>query len=211
MLILAVIARPMLLFSASANPGVSHWLDVAWVGVLLSAIAPTVMYVYARYSLGGALSAVRIVPSMFVVGMGLCLNNAIAVARGLTQKGGEFVRTPKSGSSARNTRRSVDRPVQDKLWIMEIALGIYATVSFVILGSQSAFSLFLLLYAAGFLIIGWCSRPESLRQLDRSANSPEFGRELVRASRKKASVSAPIIVGEKPRLTCTANSDARSE
>lgn len=211
MLILAVIARPMLIFSAAADPAISYWLGVAWVGVLLSAVAPTVTYVYARYSLGGGLSALRIVPSMFVVGMGLCLNNAIAVVRGLTLRGGEFVRTPKSGSNARVKRTSLDRPVQDNLWIMELVLGIYASVSFIIIGSSSALSIFLLLYAAGFLIIGWRSRPESFRQRVQASKSPEFGRELLHSSRSQATVSASISVNEEPGLAFTPNPDPRLE
>ena len=67
---------------------------------------------------------------MFVVGMGLCLNNALAVFRGLVLKGGEFVRTPKSGSDQRQRRISSDRPIKDSLWLIELILGAYMLVSF---------------------------------------------------------------------------------
>ena len=47
------------------------------------------------------------------------------------------------------------------MWLAEIVLGIYSGVSFVIYVNQShrAFSLFLLLYAVGFCVVGWMSRP----------------------------------------------------
>ena len=36
---------------------------------------------------------------LMVLGLGLCVNNGVAVLTGLVQHGGEFVRTPKSGST----------------------------------------------------------------------------------------------------------------
>ncbi len=167
MLILALIARPMLLLMAHGHPMFTTWLTVAWCGVLLSAIAPSVEYIYARHALDGSFSAIRIIPSMFVVGMGLCLNNAIAVVRGLIQEGGEFVRTPKSGSDAKTRRVSSDHPVRDHLWAIELLLGVYMSVSFAvyIAADHGAFSIFLLLYAVGFLVMGWCSRPVGLRRV----------------------------------------------
>jgi len=161
MLVLALIARPMLMVLAEQNDLVRGWFWMVWIGILFSAVAPSVTYCYARYSLGGGWSGLRTIPVMLVLGMGLCVNNAAAVLRGLVLKGGEFVRTPKSGSETTCRRASTYRPLQDSLWIIELILGIYCLTSFVVYVSHFrwAFSIFLLLYAVGFLVIGWHSRP----------------------------------------------------
>ncbi len=162
MLLLALVARPMLLVFADGRIFSSDWFWWAWAVILRSAVAPSVTYAYARYSLGGGFSGVKIIPYMFVVGCGLCLNNAIAVVRGLYLRGGEFVRTPKSGSTDATSRASSYQVVRSQVWLVELALGVYSGVSFIVCfwGDHRAFSFFLLIYAVGFLVIGWRSRPQ---------------------------------------------------
>jgi len=161
MLVLALIARPMLIVFAGDRIFASNWIWFAWAVILASAFAPSLVYAYARYSLGGKFSGLRIIPYMFVVGCGLCLSNAIAVVRGVFSHGGEFVRTPKSGSTGAVTRPSSYRLMNDHLWIVELALGVYSGLSFIVYfrDYHRAFSFFLLVYAIGFLVIGWLSRP----------------------------------------------------
>ena len=162
MLLLALVARPMLLVFADGRIFSSDWFWLAWAVILVSAIAPSVTYAYARYSLGGGFSGVKIIPYMFVVGCGLCLNNAVAVVRGLYLRGGEFVRTPKSGSTDATSRASSYQVVRSQMWLVELALGVYSGVSFIVYFTDyhRAFSFFLLIYAVGFLVIGWQSRPQ---------------------------------------------------
>ncbi len=164
MLILALVARPMLLIFADERL-FSGWAWIAWGIILLSAFAPSFVYAYARYSLDGRWGGLRTIPSMLVLGCGLCLNNAIAVLRGLRLRGGEFVRTPKSGSAGFEKKRSSYVTSASALWFGELGLGVYAAFSFVLCFTQyhRAFSFFLLLYAIGFLVIGWLSRPRRQR------------------------------------------------
>ena len=178
MLLLALVARPMLLVFADGRIFSSNWFWLAWAVILFSAVAPSVTYAYARYSLGGRFSGVKIIPYMFVVGCGLCLNNAIAVARGLYLRGGEFVRTPKSGSTDTTARASSYHVVRSQMWLVELALGVYSGVSFVVYFTDShrAFSFFLLIYAVSFLVIGWRSRPQRLPTL--VMRGEELGRML---------------------------------
>ena len=89
------------------------------------------------------------------------LNNALAVFRGLHLRGGEFVRTPKSGSTREQKARSryivgARADVDSK-----IALGIYSLWTFerYIASERYFFSVFLFLYGMGFLWMGWLSRP----------------------------------------------------
>ncbi|MFQ5490159.1 MAG: glycosyltransferase [Phycisphaerae bacterium] len=173
MLVLAVVARPMLLMMATNDPALGQWLWIVWIGILFSAVAPSITYGYARYSLGGGFTGIRTIPAMLVVGMGLCVNNALAVIRGLYLKGGEFVRTPKSGSlGVHKKQQSSYRPLQDNLWLIEMLLAVYSMSSFVyyVTHLRWAFSIFLLLYAVGFGVIGWHSRPAALR--GRAASAP---------------------------------------
>ncbi len=161
MLLLALVARPMLLVVSDGRVFNSQWFWLAWGFIMLSACAPSSVYAYARYSLSGRWSGLRTIPYMLVLGCGLCLNNSIAVIRGLRQRGGEFVRTPKSGSAGRGVKRSSYNVTQDNMWLMELALGAYSLVSFVVYfrDSHRTFSFFLLIYAIGFCVTGWSSRP----------------------------------------------------
>ncbi|UCC31572.1 MAG: glycosyltransferase [Phycisphaerales bacterium] len=170
MLILALVARPMLLvFSEGRIFG--EWFWLAWTVILLSAFAPSTVYAYARHTLGGGWSGLRTIPSMLVLGCGICVNNSLAVVRGLSLRGGEFVRTPKSGSMGGDARASSYRVMQNKMWLVEILLGVYSLFSFIVYFRQyhRLFSFFLFLYAIGFCLIGWASRPRRSRPAPKSA------------------------------------------
>ncbi|MFQ5590551.1 MAG: glycosyltransferase [Phycisphaerae bacterium] len=166
MLVLALVARPMLLVFDDGGVFSQRWFYLAWCVILLSAFAPSLTYAYARFSLDGSLSALRTIPAMLVLGCGLCINNSLAVFRGLVTTGGEFVRTPKSGSDGRTVHASRYDLVRDHAWIAEIAAGVYSFASFLVYfqGSHRVFSFFLLLYAIGFCMIGWLSRPRRGRR-----------------------------------------------
>lgn len=166
MLLLAVIARPMLLLMASQNAVIRDWFWIVWLGILFSAVAPSAMYSYARYSLGGGFSGLRTIPSMLALGFGMCVNNSLAVLRGALVTGGEFVRTPKSGSHTGGRLAGSYSPLQDNLWLIELGLGLLSLSSFALYLTRFrwAFSVFLLLYAIGFLTVGWQSRPRDRRQ-----------------------------------------------
>ncbi len=160
LLLLAILAKPMLLVF-SAEGVVPGWMAPLWIAILIAALAPSLAYAAARYIVGGRLSGFRGIPGMFLLGSGLCLSNALAVLRGFLARSAEFVRTPKSGSVTNVRRHSSYRASREYLWIAELFLGAYSLTSFVVyLGMHNVlYSLFLLLYAVGFLTIGWMSRP----------------------------------------------------
>ena len=166
MLLLAIVARPMLLVFTDGRL-FNQWFWAAWGVILFSAFAPSLVYSYARYTLEGRWTGLRMIPSMLILGCGMCLNNAIAVVRGLYLRGGEFVRTPKSGSAGCDAKTSSYRVSASSLWLYEIALGIYSLFSFIVYFTEyhRAFSFFLLMYAIGFCLIGWLSRPVRPRAL----------------------------------------------
>jgi hypothetical protein len=163
MLLLALVARPML-FAFADDQLMTQWAWFAWGLIYFAALAPSLIYVYARYSLGGRWSGVRTIPGMMILGCGLCVSNTVAVLRGLTLRGGEFIRTPKSGSAAGLVRQSSYNALHSRLWIIEIALGLYSLASFIlyVTADYHAFSVFLLLYAIGLCLAGWLSKPARL-------------------------------------------------
>jgi len=160
MLILAVLARPMLFLTVNGDR-VGDWLWVLWCVVFVSAAAPAATYTYARYTLGGGFSGIALVPQMMVLGCGMCLNNALAVIRGVRLRGGEFVRTPKTGGLSRLRAGGSYRPLHNHLWVWELGLGVWSLTSlaYYMLYTKWLVSVFLLLYGAGFLTVGWLSRP----------------------------------------------------
>lgn len=175
MLVLALLARPMLFAFVDARL-FTKWAWFAWGAIYFSAVAPSLVYIYARYSLEGRWSGIRTIPGMMILGCGLCVNNSLAVIRGLSMRGGEFVRTPKSGSVGASARPSSYSAMQGRMWLVEIGLGLYSLASFVIYmtAEYRAFSVFLLLYAIGLCLTGWLSRPIRVESV---AISPEVIRD----------------------------------
>ena len=163
MLLLALVARPMLFVFADARI-LTEWAWFAWAVIYFAALAPSLVYVYARYSLGGKWSGLKTIPGMMILGCGLCVNNTLGVLRGITLRGGEFIRTPKSGSVGALSRRSSYDSLHSKMWLIEIGLGLYSLASFAVYmtADYRAFSVFLLLYAIGLCLTGWMSRPERI-------------------------------------------------
>jgi cellulose synthase/poly-beta-1,6-N-acetylglucosamine synthase-like glycosyltransferase len=172
MLILALLARPMLFITLDGSR-VGDWFWLMWSIVFISAVAPATTYGYARYILGGGLTGVPVVPQMMVLGCGMCLNNALAVMRGLKLRGGEFIRTPKSGTQRTARRRGSYKPLQSHLWIFELVLGVWTlfALAYYLLFTKWIVSVFMLLYGTGFLTIGWLSRPA--RRADRPGTPAE--------------------------------------
>ncbi|MCC7292369.1 MAG: glycosyltransferase [Phycisphaerales bacterium] len=159
MLVLAMVARPII-FAMDEVPLFGEWFWLTWKLVVLASIAPPLTYAYARYSLDGRWGGLTSIPGMFVLGCGLCLSNAIAVLRGLCVRGGEFVRTPKSGSTGQPAG-SFYKAATGNLWMAELLLGVYSLACFFryFFDEHRGFSVFLLIYAVGFLTTGWLSMP----------------------------------------------------
>jgi cellulose synthase/poly-beta-1,6-N-acetylglucosamine synthase-like glycosyltransferase len=161
MLLLALVARPMLSVFADARL-FAEWAWFAWGLIYFAALAPSLVYIYARHSLNGKwATGLRTIPGMMILGCGLCVNNTLAVLRGLTLRGGEFIRTPKSGSVGVLSRPSSYNALNSKMWLIEIGLGLYSLACFIVYmtAEYHAFSVFLLLYAVGLCLAGWMSRP----------------------------------------------------
>ncbi len=160
MLVVAVIGR--LLPTMLTGDQWPEWIQWLCASFLLAAVAPWVAYVNASYSLGKGLPGPIRILKLTMLGLGLCLNNALAVVVGLFQRGGEFVRTPKSGSTRTGSRASVYKSLRSRLWVVELVLGVWCLAQwayFVPMDGIGGF--FLLLYAMGLIAMGWGSAPWS--------------------------------------------------
>lgn len=161
MVLVALVGRliPVVLIHDQWMPGIQTIGSV----FLLAAVAPCIAYIMARRAVSGRMPSALTVLKLFVMGLGLSINNAVAVLVGLGQKGGEFVRTPKSGSTDRRIKQSAYSSLRSQLWMVEIFAGAWCLAQAWTFWPVDGFFgvIFLLLYAAGFLAIGWSSRPSS--------------------------------------------------
>jgi len=72
-----------------------HWWPL-WIGIWIAATGPITVSI-AGQALSGRIPLFDVF-SCFLLGLGSCVNNAIAVLRGLVRPIRTFVRTPKQGS-----------------------------------------------------------------------------------------------------------------
>lgn len=176
MVLMAALGQLLLL--GTTPEAAAPWLRWTWLVVLAATLAPAAAYAYSSYVLGeGLVSPLRVL-KLIVLGMGLAVNNAIAVITGLFLQGGEFVRTPKSGSAGAATASLSDqrkagpvarrRPAYDalrsRIYVIELSLSAFCALQALWLllsrGDWGTAS-FLTLYAVGFFALGWPSRPGS--------------------------------------------------
>ncbi len=143
---------------------------LAWsAGPCLAAAASSwAAYVYARRVASGVWLGPLGLLRLIILGLGISLNNTIAVLTGLVQRGGEFVRTPKSGATGAVSRRArkqqLNLPratIRSRLWLLELLLGGFCIAQWLwFLRADGYFGgTFLLLYGIGLIWLGWESRP----------------------------------------------------
>ena len=96
---------------------------------------------------------------LVIVRFGLSLSTTIAVLEGLFSKGGAFIRTPKLNLDNRSKQKQkIDlayvAPLSSMVWV-EIALGVYALVTGVILAPYIGWGIipWMVIYMLGFFYI----------------------------------------------------------
>lgn len=155
---------------------VGDWILALWAMMSISLTAPPVAYCYSRRVLGGGWTGVWAVPHLMVLGAGLCLSNSIAALAGLVQQGGEFVRTPKTGRLSDGPARRRYRGRASSIWLLELAASAYCAAGFwaFVRSENATAGAFLLIYAAGFAVVGLGSRPVSRRRrpAERAGSAP---------------------------------------
>ena len=118
------------LFARASAGGWWLWLDAPVFGV--AALSAAVFYALSQREIGGDWAVrVRDLPALAAVGLGMSVNNALAVLEALWGRPGGFARTAKYGplaasgawTGARYRRVAVVQP------LVEIACGVYFTVA----------------------------------------------------------------------------------
>ncbi len=154
MLLMALFGRPLLAMVPEQR--YQAYLASSWVLILIAAAGPSLAYVYARWSLDRRVVGPWQILQLMLMGFGLSLNNALAVLRGLWQRGGTFVRTPKTGGVAA-VRRAVGYVVPaGRLWLGEIVLGLVCLFQWAwfLRADHYVGGTFLLVYGLGLCTIG---------------------------------------------------------
>lgn len=148
---------------------------LATVVILTSSIAPTIAYAVCQHRLRGRWPHPGDLVALLLLGLGLSVNNAFAVLRGVWLRGGEFVRTPKTGGAAGHARlRGAAAGAVGWLWIAELALAAWCGWQwwwFLPVDGPIA-NAFLLLFAAGLIWVGGAGATAWARAFLGDSSSP---------------------------------------
>ena len=154
LLLLLLLITPVLLLLGVDPFGPLAWLSLASVG-------PPLLYAVAQRRLSRRLWLRRwaYLPVLTLLGMGLCLNNSLAVWQAFANRPGPFLRTPKFRVEDRTDswRESSYALALDPVVVGEALLALYALGGVWLAAAQGKWwsIAFLLLYAAGFgLMVG---------------------------------------------------------
>ena len=133
-------------------PGASKIYPIS----IIAGLGPPLLYATATAAQKTSfLKGMRSFPLLVIVGFGLSLSTSIAVIEGLFSKGGAFIRTPKLNLESTEPRKKIDRayvePLSSLVWV-EIALGVYALVTGIVLASWGM-TPWMILYMLGFFYI----------------------------------------------------------
>ncbi len=170
MLLVSLILLPVLAWRLGhANTRLTWAAD----GFILLAATISVLLFYALSQ--GVQGKARLLRSLFLfpllmaLGIGISLNNALAVLEGLAGKKSPFVRTPKTGGAARPGRPG-ETDYQARIgplpWI-EILLGLYLLSAVALTASHGlwASAALVALFSGGFLYVGLLSAAPALARL----------------------------------------------
>ena len=166
LLVLAMLQLPnMLIRRQMAHPALLL-LDVPLFLATCGSVAA--FYLVAHRDLrGGWTGAIKWLPVMMALGIGLAVNNGRAVLAGLFGGDVEFVRTPKRGDAHEDGAASIARYRGRWSWhnTIELAFALYCVLTLLTaITTQSWASIpFVLLFSAGFLYVGATSLYEGLR------------------------------------------------
>jgi cellulose synthase/poly-beta-1,6-N-acetylglucosamine synthase-like glycosyltransferase len=172
LLVLAALQLPnMLIRGEMAHPELLM-LDVPLFLATCGSVAA--FYVVAQSDLyGERWQALKRLPAMMALGIGLSINNGRAAVEGLFGRDVEFIRTPKHGAADGTPVRRAEGYRGRWSWhnTIELGFGVYCTATLItaIVTESWASVPFLLLFCAGFTYVGVASLYEALRlRLDQS-------------------------------------------
>ena len=162
---LSVLVVPTMLLRHARGDWWLIWLDIP---ILLCATGSVgIFFLLAQREVGRAWwRELMRLPALMALGIGISLNNTLAVIEGLGGPAGEFIRTPKHAVLGAGDRLPVARVRTGRDWlvVLEVMFALYFTGSLVValnLGMW-AFVPFLLLFQAGYGYVAVLSVAEQL-------------------------------------------------
>jgi len=163
MLLLVLMLFPAMYLRCVPMETGTFWRGVFDISVFtLATLSATVFYVASQVELfGDWRTAVKYLPVMMAVGVGLCVSNTKAILEALFGRTSEFVRTPKYGDTKalRGSPASSSKPRRRKhrfLPYIELLFGVYMSACAVVsvVNVRSALSTpFLVIFAFGFFYV----------------------------------------------------------
>ena len=178
---MTVLVLPLLLWG---EPLFSTWVMIPLAAMMGAALfAPSTQYLFSqRMAYGRALPALRIVPALMALGVGLAVNNTRAVFEALVGRETAFVRTPKLGDAAENPRaprgsKGYSLPLS-RVVVFELLLGLWGIAAFVTYLRLTRFLVgpILLVHAVGFTWVGVLSLVHAWRVRSRAPDAPAGSR-----------------------------------
>ena len=174
MLALVVMMFPAIFMQEASVENNSIFIGLINVGIFtLATLSATVFYVASQVELfGDWRTAMKFMPMMMALGIGLCVSNTKAIMEAIFGKTSEFVRTPKYGDHGRDAaaRReaipSRGKGINNWLGIIEFILGAYMAICaiFSLVDLRSVFSApFLIIFSFGFFYVSLQSRQAARR------------------------------------------------
>jgi cellulose synthase/poly-beta-1,6-N-acetylglucosamine synthase-like glycosyltransferase len=166
LVVLASLQLPNMLIRRQMEHPWVLMLDVPFFVLTCGSVAA--FYIIAHQDLhGGRWEALRRLPAVMALGIGLSINNGRAALEGFFGRDLEFVRTPKRGMADDRSARAARDYRARWPWhnTIELAFGIYcsATVATAIATESWASIPFSLMFCAGFTYVGAASLCEALR------------------------------------------------
>ncbi len=164
LVVLALLQLPNMLLRRQMDNPELLLLDVPLFAATCGSI--TVFYLVTHRALyGGLWDAIKRLPLMMALGIGLSINNARAVIEGLFGRDLEFVRTPKHGVTTKDNvwKKKKYRARWPVHSVVELGFGMYFVVTIglaIVTGSWISVP-FLVLFMIGFLYVGSLSLYQS--------------------------------------------------
>ena len=165
LLLLSLLSLPALAIRESH--GVTRLAAVDAV-VLMAGIGSLALFYAEAARRTGSARRLRRLPALMALGIGLSVNNSMAVVGGLMGVRSPFVRTPKTGGG-RAAAGATYRPRRDLLFLVELSVGAWTAlaVGYAIATEVYVSLPFLLLLTAGHLWVGGMSLHAYLRPTGR--------------------------------------------
>jgi cellulose synthase/poly-beta-1,6-N-acetylglucosamine synthase-like glycosyltransferase len=158
MLAVALLALPALGYLGGNIP--PTLLVIFVVPLIAATLGPSVLYIVSQRHLHPTdwKTTILLLPTLVLLGFGICISNTRAVLEAILGIKSGFIRTPKRGAKVSKTYNTSASLIP----ILEISAAAYCIATLVIYARSGVFGIFpfLLLYVAGFSLVGLSSLRE---------------------------------------------------